>query len=76
MIVGYLDAVRHLIAWCELRQDFRDFRTDGAIEAEFLDQRYPERPSALKAKWRRTLEQCSERGAASLRSLEFGAPSA
>ena len=67
MVVGYLDAVRHLIAWCELRQDFRDFRTDGVIEAEFLDQRYPERASALKAKWR---------GAASLRSLEFGAPSA
>jgi predicted DNA-binding transcriptional regulator YafY len=61
VIVRYLDAVRHLIAWCELRQDFRDFRTDGVIEAEFLDQRYPERPSALKTKWRRTLEQCSER---------------
>jgi predicted DNA-binding transcriptional regulator YafY len=50
VIVGYLDAVRHLIAWCELSQDFRNFRTDRVIEAEFLDQRYPERPSALKAK--------------------------
>ena len=50
MIVGYLDAVRHLIAWCELRQDFRDFRTDGVIEAEFLVRSCPERPSALKAK--------------------------
>jgi predicted DNA-binding transcriptional regulator YafY len=50
VIVGYLDAVRRLIAWCELSQDFRNFRTDRVIEAEFLDQRYPERPSALKAK--------------------------
>jgi predicted DNA-binding transcriptional regulator YafY len=64
VIVGYLDAVRHLIAWCELRQDFRNFRTDRVIEAAFLDERYPERPSALKAKWRRTLEaQCGDRGA-------------
>src|SRR5215467_6935056 len=55
VIVGYLDAVRHLIAWCELRQDFRSFRTDRVIEAVFLDAHYPERPSALKAKWRRTL---------------------
>jgi predicted DNA-binding transcriptional regulator YafY len=33
VIVGYLDAVRLLIAWCELRQDFRNFRTDRVVEA-------------------------------------------
>jgi predicted DNA-binding transcriptional regulator YafY len=54
--VGYLETVRHLIAWCELRQDFRSFRTDRVIAAGFLDERYPERPSALRAKWRRTLD--------------------
>jgi predicted DNA-binding transcriptional regulator YafY len=53
--VGYLETVRHLIAWCELRQDFRSFRTDRVTAAGFLDERYPERPSALRAKWRRTL---------------------
>jgi hypothetical protein len=26
------------------------------IAAGFLDERYPERPSALRAKWRRTLD--------------------
>ena len=56
MTVGYLEIVRHLIAWCELRQDFRSFRTDRVIAAGFLDERYPERPSALRAKWRRTLD--------------------
>ena len=55
--VGYMETVRHLIAWCELRQDFRSFRTDRVIAAGFLDERYPERPSALRAKWRRTLER-------------------
>ncbi len=54
--VGYMETVRHLIAWCELRQDFRSFRTDRVIAAGFLDERYPERPSALRAKWRRTLD--------------------
>ena len=54
--VGYMETVRHLIAWCELRQDFRSFRTDRVTAAGFLDERYPERPSALRAKWRRRLE--------------------
>jgi predicted DNA-binding transcriptional regulator YafY len=53
--VGYLETVRHLIAWCELRQDFRSFRTDRVTAAGFLDDRYPERPGALRAKWRRAL---------------------
>jgi predicted DNA-binding transcriptional regulator YafY len=53
--VGYFETVRHLIAWCELRQDFRSFRTDRVTAAGFLDERYPERPSALRAKWRRAL---------------------
>ena len=53
--VGYMETVRHLIAWCELRHDFRSFRTDRVTAAGFLDERYPERPSALRAKWRRTL---------------------
>jgi len=55
--VGYMETVRHLIAWCELRQDFRSFRTDRVIAAGFLDERYPERPSALRAKWRRALDR-------------------
>ena len=53
--IGYLDAARLLIGFCELREDFRHFRTDRVLEAEFLDERYPERPAELRAKWRRTL---------------------
>ena len=54
--VGYLDTVRLLIAWCELRSDFRSFRTDRVASADFLLERYPERPAALRAKWRRSLD--------------------
>ncbi|MDE2486171.1 MAG: YafY family transcriptional regulator [Alphaproteobacteria bacterium] len=50
--VGYHEAVRLLLAWCELRQDFRSFRTDRVGGAAFLDDRYPERPATLRARWR------------------------
>lgn len=51
--IGYHEAVRLLMTWCELRQDFRSFRTDRVSTAEFLLDRYPERPATLRAKWRK-----------------------
>jgi len=53
--IGYLEAVRLLAAWCELRRDFRSFRTDRVIDATYLDEKYPERRDLLRAKWRRSL---------------------
>jgi predicted DNA-binding transcriptional regulator YafY len=53
--VGYLEAVRLLAAWCELRGDFRSFRTDRVVDANYLDDRYPERRDVLRAKWRQSL---------------------
>ena len=49
--IGYHDAARMLIGWCELRKDFRSFRIDRVLSASFLDERYPARHSALRAKW-------------------------
>jgi predicted DNA-binding transcriptional regulator YafY len=49
--VAYFDAARIVVAWCELRQDFRDFRADRIVNAEFLDERFPCRPSDLRRKW-------------------------
>ncbi|SKA31898.1 WYL domain-containing protein [Enhydrobacter aerosaccus] len=51
--VGYFQAVRLLIAWCELRRDFRSFRTDRIEEAHFPEEKFPERPAVLRAKWRK-----------------------
>ncbi|MET0272785.1 MAG: YafY family protein [Phenylobacterium sp.] len=51
--VGYHETVRLLVGWCELRQDFRTFRTDRVTGAEFLEDRYPERPAVLRARWRK-----------------------
>ncbi len=51
VVVGYFETARMLIGWCELRQDFRSFRVDRVVSADFLDERYPARPAALRAKW-------------------------
>jgi predicted DNA-binding transcriptional regulator YafY len=56
VILGYAETVRLLIAWCELRQDFRHFRTDRVVAAEFLDEHYGCRPSALRIRWKRQME--------------------
>ena len=53
--VGYHEAVRILAAWCELRKDFRSFRTDRVVDAVYHDAKYPERRDILRAKWRRSL---------------------
>lgn len=50
--VGYFEATRLLVAWCELRRDFRSFRTDRVAGADFLEDRYPDRPARLRAQWR------------------------
>lgn len=52
--VGYLETVRMLAAWCELRRDFRSFRIDRMTDAVFLDEKYPERRAALRTKWMKT----------------------
>lgn len=54
--VGYLATVRMLIAWCELRDDFRNFRTDRVVAAEFLDDRHGQRPAVLRARWQRRMD--------------------
>ena len=53
--IGYHEAVRLLAAWCELRKDFRSFRTDRVVDAVYHDEKYPERRDVLRAKWRHSL---------------------
>lgn len=49
--VGYFETTRLLIAWCELREDFRSFRSDRVIGAEFLEDRHGQRVAALWSRW-------------------------
>jgi predicted DNA-binding transcriptional regulator YafY len=55
--IGYFEAARIIIAWCELRRDFRHFRTDRVVTAEFLDQRYPTRRNVLRTAWRKQMDE-------------------
>jgi len=55
-MIGYAETVRLLAAWCELRQDFRHFRTDRIASAEFLDEPHGLRPGELRSRWKRFME--------------------
>ena len=51
VVLGYSDAKRVLIAWCEMRQGFRHFRTDRMQVAELLDQPIGEPHGLLRRRW-------------------------
>ncbi len=51
--VAYLDTVRLIGAWCELRQAFRSFRTDRVVAADFTSERYSRPRRQLWAEWRK-----------------------
>ena len=57
LAVAYYDAQRLIIAWCELRQAFRSFRTDRMVEATVLEQKYPRRRKALLKQMHEELER-------------------
>ncbi len=50
--LGFFEQVRVVIAWCEMRQDFRHFRTDRMAAVHVLEARYERRRSSLLKDWR------------------------
>jgi predicted DNA-binding transcriptional regulator YafY len=50
--LAFFERSRVLMCWCELRGDFRNFRTDRIDTAELLESRYPKRRQALLKAWR------------------------
>jgi predicted DNA-binding transcriptional regulator YafY len=52
VILGYAETTRMLVAWCELRQGFRHFRTDRIVEVETLDESIGLRHGELRRRWR------------------------
>lgn len=50
--LGFFERARVLVAWCEMRQDFRHFRTDRIRNMAVIDQRYPRRRQVLLKEWR------------------------
>ena len=50
--LGFFDRVRVVVAWCELRDGFRHFRTDRIRKVQIVDKRYPRRRQVLLKEWR------------------------
>ena len=52
--LGYFDRASVVVAWCELRQGFRHFRTDRLVAASPTRERYGRPRQALLREWRAT----------------------
>lgn len=52
LALGFFERVRMLISWCELRQDFRNFRTDRILSLRTTETRYPGRRQTLLKRWK------------------------
>ena len=50
--IGFFKRAQVIAAWCELRQDYRHFRTDRIVRVLATDQRYPRRRRVLMKEWR------------------------
>jgi predicted DNA-binding transcriptional regulator YafY len=57
VILGYAEASRLLVAWCELRQGFRHFRSDRMLAAATLEDPIPLRRGELRRRWQRWREE-------------------
>jgi predicted DNA-binding transcriptional regulator YafY len=51
IVLGYSDTHRILIAWCELRREFRHFRTDRMEAADLLKELISESRVHLHRRW-------------------------
>jgi len=52
LALGFFEEVHVIVAWCELRLDFRHFRTDRIAKLMQCETHYPQRRQALLKKWR------------------------
>ena len=50
--LAFFDRARVVVAWCEMRQAFRHFRTDRITALTAAEERYPRRRQALMKEWR------------------------
>ncbi|MBA2650350.1 MAG: YafY family transcriptional regulator [Legionella sp.] len=52
LALGFFEEVHVVVAWCELRSDFRHFRTDRIVTLTQLEARYPKPRQTLLKTWR------------------------
>jgi predicted DNA-binding transcriptional regulator YafY len=49
--VAYYVQATLIVAWCELRRDYRHFRADRIVSLDVLEERYPSDGGRLMAEW-------------------------
>jgi len=52
LALAFYDRVRVVVAYCELREDYRHFRTDRITALDVTPERYPRRRASLLKEWR------------------------
>ena len=50
--LSFFEKVRVVVAWCELREDYRHFRTNRIVVLNMTEKRYPRRRQAMLKEWR------------------------
>jgi predicted DNA-binding transcriptional regulator YafY len=50
--LAFFDSTRTVVAWCELRRAFRNFRADRITGLDVTEARYPRKRQALLEEWR------------------------
>ena len=59
--LAFYDNKHALVAWCELREDFRFFRADRIAELSPTGERYPRRRTALAKAFQEQMEARNDR---------------
>ena len=62
IMLGFVESQRYIAGWCELRGDYRLFRTDRIVEVVVLEERYTRPRQQLVKEWRsREAHPCKQK---------------
>lgn len=62
IMLGFVESQRYIAGWCELRGDYRLFRTDRIVEVSVLEERYARPRHQLVKEWRsREAHPCKQK---------------
>jgi predicted DNA-binding transcriptional regulator YafY len=50
--LGFFERMRVVAAWCEMRRDYRHFRTDRILSLTLSERRYPRRRADMLREWK------------------------
>lgn len=54
ILIAFLDRTRYLVGWCEIKEDYRHFKTERIEKLRVLEDKYPGRRTVLLKGWEET----------------------